>query len=81
MKEGTIRAALSRVLWTSPPEELREYEVVFIDRGEPSGLSTLRLGGEVKVLRDRIVVGEKIIPLHRVLEIRRGGEVVWRRGA
>ena len=41
----------------------------------------MRLGGEVKVLRDRIVVGEKIIPLHRVLEIRRGGEVVWRRGA
>ncbi len=79
MKEGTIRAELSKILWTSQPEELLEYEVIYVDRMMPSGLGSLNLGQNAKVLSDRILIDDRVIPLHRVVEVRKGGEVIWKR--
>lgn len=81
MRNDTIAGVLSKVKWTASAEELKEYVVVVIDRGKDTGLSEIRLGEDVIILRDRLIVGSKTIPIHRVVEIRRGDEVIWRRSA
>ena len=81
MKSNTIEGMLNKIKWLSNEEELRRYEVVIFDRGETSGTKVIRLGGDVKILRDRLIVGESTIPMHRVIEIRKDGETLWRRNA
>ncbi len=81
MKSNTIEGMLNKIKWLSNEEELRRYEVVILDRGETSGTKVIRLGGNVKILRDRLIVGESTIPMHRVIEIRKDGETLWRRNA
>ncbi len=79
MRNDTIAGLLSKLKWTASAEELKEYVVVVIDRGRDTGLSEIRLGEGVTILRDRLIVGSKTIPIHRVVEIRRGDQVVWKR--
>ena len=81
MKANTIEGMLNKIKWVSSEEELRRYEVVILDRIEPSGTRRIRLGGNVQILRDRLLVEDSIIPMHRVIEILKDGEIVWRRGA
>jgi len=81
MKNNTIEGMLNKIKWLSNEDELRRYEVVILDRGETSGTKVIRLGGDVKILRDRLIVGESTIPMHRVIEIRKDGEALWRRNA
>ena len=79
MKNNTIAGLLSKIKWTCSEEELRKYTVVIRDRKKASGTSEIRLGGDVQILRDRLIVGNKTIPMHRVVEIRKEGKVLWSR--
>ena len=81
MKNNTIEGMLNKIKWVSSKEDLGRYEVLILDRGENSGTKRIRLGGDVKILRDRLIVGESVIPMHRVIEISKDGETLWRRNA
>jgi len=81
LKNNTIAGMLSKIKWTTPPEKLREYSVIIRDRKKAGGYSEIMLSDNVQILRDRLIVGEKIIPIHRVVEIRKGGKSIWRRNA
>jgi uncharacterized protein (UPF0248 family) len=81
LRNDTIEGQISKIKWTSSKAELTTYEVVVIDRGVSQGFRTVNLGEDVVILRDRLLIGDTVIPLHRVVEIRKGGVVVWRRNA
>ncbi len=72
--KDTIRSAVKRYIY----EGCEDCVVVVLDRVSPSGLREIPLA-IVKVLGDYLVIGEVLIPMHRVVEIRRGGKTVWRR--
>lgn len=71
---------IKKIVNTVPPERLGEYVMVVLDRRVGSGLREVRLSEVVRLMRDRVILGDAVIPLHRVVEIRRSGEVLWRRG-
>jgi uncharacterized protein (UPF0248 family) len=81
LRNDTIEGQISKIKWTSSKKELATYQVVVIDRGVSQGFRTINLGEGVTILKDRLVIGETVIPLHRVVEIRKEGVVVWRRNA
>ncbi len=79
MKDNTIAARLFKIKWSG--ENLSDYSVIVVDRLSERGIKEVRLGEDVTILKDRLIVGEKTIPLHRVVAIKRGGEVIWSRNA
>ncbi len=81
MRSDTIRGVLSRLYWTLDDAGLRKYAVVVVDRVTPSGTRVVRLSKHITLLKDRLIIGDTVIPLHRVIEVRRDdGVVIWRRG-
>ncbi len=81
MRSDTIRGVLSRLYWTLDDAGLRKYAVVVVDRVTPSGTRVVRLSKHITLLKDRLIIGDTTIPLHRVIEVRRDdGVVIWRRG-
>ncbi|MEM1898043.1 MAG: RNA repair domain-containing protein [Sulfolobales archaeon] len=80
MKVNTIRNELNRAYWQSSSER-RKYSVLVVDRLSESGFKEYSLVDDVKILNDRLVVGNTVIPFHRVIAILRDGEVIWRRDA
>jgi uncharacterized protein (UPF0248 family) len=81
VKNNTIEGILNKIKWTTPKEEMDKYEVMVIDRKSLTGFTIISLNEGVQVLRDRIITGNKVIPLHRVVEIRYKGSTIWRRNA
>ena len=82
MKKNTIRNALVRMLWSG---RKNDYEVVVVDRLSPGGLRIIS-GRCIERVDPRYIhvrcpddYEEVLIPLHRVVSIRRGGEVEWSR--
>ncbi len=78
MRTNTIRNELNKVYWRESSERHR-YSVLVIDRLSESGLKEYRLSDDVQILSDRLVLGDAVIPFHRVVAILKDGEVVWRR--
>lgn len=72
--KDTIKSAVKRYIY----EGCRDCVIVVLDRASPSGMREIPLA-LVKVLGDYLVIGEVLIPMHRVMEIRKGGKTVWRR--
>ncbi len=72
--KNTIRSVVKRYIY----EGCQDCVVVVLDRASPSGVREIPLA-LVKVLGDYLVIGEVLIPMHRVVEIRKGGKTVWRR--
>ena len=72
---------LKRVFWEarSGGLSLDSVEVVIVDRTSTGGERVVRLGAGVILMKDRLVLSDVQIPLHRLVEIRVGGERVWRR--
>ncbi len=77
MRNNTIRGKIFKILMTEDPGNLGRYSIIVIDRLSPTGLREIRLDRNIKVLRDRLELGESIIPLHRVIEIRKDGAPIW----
>lgn len=78
MKTNTIRNELNKIYWRDASDR-GKYSVVVIDRLSSNGLREYPLGDAVKILSDRLIVGDAIIPFHRVVAILRDGEVIWSR--
>lgn len=72
--KDTIKSAVKRYIH----EGCEDCVIVLIDRAVPSGMRELPLA-HVKVLGDYLVIGDVLIPMHRVVEIRKGGKTIWRR--
>ncbi len=72
--KDTIKSAVKRYIY----EGCGDCVIVVLDRASPSGMREIPLA-LVKVLGDYLVIGEVLIPMHRIVEIRKGGKTVWRR--
>ncbi len=79
-RRGAIEEWLKKVMWGGHREE---YIIYIKHRGE-DGVETLKpiYAGEIADVRGGyIVIGDEVIPFHRVMEIRKkSGEIVYRRG-
>ena len=72
-----MRRWLERLFWG--PENPSEYEVTFISRGAPGDVESVRGDEVVSVKSDRMILSDgRVIPHHRVIEIRLRGTPVWR---
>jgi len=80
LKDGTLRSILNRIYWGNR-DELHNYSILVIDRLAVNGTKVYGLSNDIKVLSDRIIIEDKVIPLHRVIAVLRNGEVIWRRSA
>ncbi len=72
---------IKKIIHTTPAEELEDYVIVVLDRKTVSSLKEIKASEITKLMKDRLILGDAVIPLHRVVEIRRRGEVLWRRSA
>lgn len=72
---------IKKIIYTVPPEELSNYVIVVLDRKSSKSLKEIKVSEVTKLMKDRLVLGDAVIPLHRVVEIRKLGEVLWRRSA
>ena len=79
-----VRDVLNMLKWR-PGEGLEKYEIVIVHRGAAGGIKHID-GAAIKDIARKAFVyteegAEKIIPFHRVIEIRSKstGEIVWRR--
>lgn len=72
---------LKKLLWRakSGDLDLDNVEVTVIDRAAPTGERIVRLGTEVILMKDRLIISDAQIPLHRLVEIRVCGESIWKR--
>jgi uncharacterized protein (UPF0248 family) len=71
-----LRELLCKLRWT---EQLGEVTIRYVDRCTTHSENVLA-GAEITELgRGWLAAGAKIIPYHRVLEVRRGNETLWKR--
>lgn len=80
LKINTIRNELNKAYWGDVAER-RKYRVLVIDRLSDSGLKEYPLSDDIRILSDRLIVGDAVIPFHRIVAILKDGEVIWRRNA
>ena len=70
---------LNRLKWTG---RLGYAEVTFVHRGAPGDIKTISGKNITEVRKGYMVYSnleETVIPLHRIVEVRVSGEVVWRK--
>lgn len=70
---------LNRLKWTG---KLKDCEVVILHRGAEGDRKTIKGRNIGEVKKGHFLYGdgkETHIPYHRVLEVRAGGKVVWKR--
>ena len=78
LKNNTIAGILNKIKWGK--DDLRRYAVIIVDRISPSGLKEINLGDDVVIGKDRLIIGgEAVIPIHRIVAIKKDGEVIWSR--
>jgi len=78
VKNDTIAGVLNKIKWSK--NDLMKYSIVIIDRVSPSGLKEIVLGENVVIKKDRLIInGETVIPIHRVIAVKKSGEVIWSR--
>ena len=79
MRKFSIREILNKFRW-HPDYDFSLVSVVYIDRpkgySEFNGDDVERIGHGFVYLKSGIA-----IPMHRIVEIKYGGEVVWRRSS
>jgi len=80
VKNDTIAGILNKIKWSK--EDLRRFTIVVVDRVSPTGLKEIPLSNNVAIKKDRLIINEKVvIPIHRVVAVKRDGEIVWSRKA
>ncbi|RLJ07761.1 MAG: DUF504 domain-containing protein [Candidatus Aenigmatarchaeota archaeon] len=67
---------LNKLKWTN---QLDRAEIVILHRGAPDDRKTISGKEIVELGRDRFLTKDSCIPLHRVLEVRLEGKILWRR--
>ncbi|MEM2207696.1 MAG: RNA repair domain-containing protein [Sulfolobales archaeon] len=75
---------LKKLFWMSRSGGLNlpEIELIVTDRSTTRGVKTFRLSDSAILMKDRVVLADSDtqIPLHRIVEIRVSGELLWKRG-
>ena len=79
--KSTIRDMVNRIIWSNDKDL---YSIVVIDRLAPGGKSVISGKCIKKVSRGFIIVSchgfeNSMIPLHRVVEIRKDSTILWSR--
>ena len=76
-KEKSIRDILNRLKW-DPRFDFRDVEVVYVDRVAGKGYSSLS-GEEIEDVGHKFIflIGDVMIPMHRVVEVKYKGRTVW----
>jgi len=77
LKEKSIRDILNRLKW-DPRFDFRDVEVVYVDRVAGKGYSSLS-GEEIEDVGHKFIflIGDVMIPMHRVVEVKYKGRTVW----
>ena len=75
-KKSLIRELINKGLWSN---EKSSYEIVIVHRGVKGSRISLKLDEINGVRNGYIIVGDTLIPLHRVVEIRYKGKVLLKR--
>jgi len=77
LKEKSIRDVLNRLKW-DPRFDFEEVEVVYIDRVSGSGYSSV-WGWEIEDVGHKFlfVLGDTMIPIHRIVEVKYRGKAIW----
>lgn len=74
---------LKKLFWMSRSGQLSlaTVELLIIDRSSLNGVKLIKLSDSAILMKDRVVIlgDDAQIPIHRVIEIRAGGECLWRR--
>ena len=79
MSRETIERTLKKLWWVSG-RSLEDVTIDIIDRsGGQSNVNEVKLSKDTEILKDRIIIGEKVIPHHRIVAIKYRGKVVWKR--
>jgi hypothetical protein len=77
IKSRSPKEILNEIKWRGL--DLKECEVIYLHRGAPGDRKSIR-GDEIeKIEGGFMVIGETMIPLHRILEIKFKGVTVFRR--
>ncbi len=76
-KEKSIRDILNRLKWDNS-FDFSKVEVVYIDRAKNSGLSSVS-GEEIEDVGHKFLflIGDVMIPMHRIVEIKYSGKTIW----
>lgn len=68
-----------------PGKSLEGVSFIYIHRGAPGGVMTINAEDIASLDKSFVVVrgreGEKRIPYHRIVEIRRGRDILWKKSA
>jgi uncharacterized protein (UPF0248 family) len=67
---------LNRLKWAG---KLSQAELVIVHRGAPGDRKTIPGSQIEEVKKSYFSVGSKVIPNHRILEVRVKGRIVWKR--
>ncbi len=79
MSFKTIRDALSWLLWAKR-DELFLYKIVIVDRLSPNGIVEIPADFVERADRNYVYMKDgTVIPVHRVLGIKKGDSYVWKR--
>lgn len=72
---------LKKLFWLSKLGHLniKDVELVVTDRSTICGTKTIKLDYDSVLMKDRIVLSDTHIPLHRIEEIRLEGKCLWRK--
>ena len=72
-----VRKLLNELKW-HPQKSLKDVYIVYIHRGVPGDKLIIPAEG-IKLEKSFFVVGGTKIPYHRIVEVRKGDKVIWRR--
>lgn len=75
-KKSVIKELINKGMWSN---EREHYELVIVHRGVKGDRLVIRLSEVKEVTRGYIVLDDTMIPLHRVVEIRYKGRVIFSR--
>lgn len=72
---------LKRLFWMARcgSINLNDVELVVVDRSATGGVKLIELDDNAMLLKDRVITSGAQIPAHRIIEIRLGGETLWRK--
>ncbi len=79
MGKTVIEKELKKIWWMDG-RSLENTSIEIIERrGSTQTTKIIELNKGTIVMKDRLVIGDKVIPFHRIITIIHRGKVVWRR--
>jgi hypothetical protein len=67
---------LKELMW-HPGKSLKGVTITYVHRGAPGDVVTISSNRITSLEKSFFVIGEKRIPYHRIVEIKKGREILW----